>query len=407
MTYAHAIAVPQPGLKPQRSAQETRGAGHSVSGVTQAIARASARTGVDFSYLLDKASVESSLNPTAHAKNSSATGLYQFIEKTWLQMVRDYGDKYGLSDYARCIDENCQVSNARMRQEILNLRNDPETSACMAAEYANQNAGILKQQVGDITDIGNTELYLAHFLGPSGATKFLEKMHANPNARGANVFPAEAQSNPGVFYDRSTGRARSLQQIYAYFDSKFNDATAEKTAQVAVNMMPTSFGSDASLTASQDNTWGQSSFDASATDATSNEDAPTEDSLARLIAMNTAPQDDMLDLPSTVVDALLAAAPKSFARVDDEDSGRRSTRVARNAARTSDRDTQTAALSAAPSASRASVPTAVTMPAATLAALRADNTRTTSTAISSPLPQAALMVLAQGFAHDDQGRYNS
>lgn len=223
MTYAHGIAIPTPVQKPGQSHYVP------VSGVQGAIARASQRTGVDFSYLLNKAEVESSLNPQAKAKNSSATGLYQFIEKTWLQMVRDHGEKYGLGRYANKIDANCKVSDSHLRKIILDLRKDPETSACMAAEYAAQNAETLQSQVGDITKIGQTELYMAHFMGASGATKFIENMHANPNRIGAHVFPQEARTNPGVFYDSQTGRPRTLKQIYNFFDQKFdNTATATR-----------------------------------------------------------------------------------------------------------------------------------------------------------------------------------
>ncbi len=195
------------------------------SGVQRAIARASEKTGVDFSYLMDKAQVESSMNPTAQAKNSSATGLYQFVESTWLQMVRDHGHKYGLGGYAECIDRSCHVKNPRVRQAILDLREDPETSAYMAAEYAAQNADILKSRIGGNVDIGKTELYLAHFLGPGGATKFIQAMERNPHARAAQIFSNEARVNRDVFFNPETGRARTLAQIYDRFAARFNEIT--------------------------------------------------------------------------------------------------------------------------------------------------------------------------------------
>ena len=51
--------------------------------VYDAIKNAAAKTGVNFTYLMEKAAVESSFNPDAKAKTSSATGLFQFIEQTW------------------------------------------------------------------------------------------------------------------------------------------------------------------------------------------------------------------------------------------------------------------------------------------------------------------------------------
>ncbi len=196
--------------------------------ITGAIQSASAKTGVGFSYLLQQANVESSFRADAKAKGSSATGLYQFIESTWLAMVRDHGDKYGLGTLADKISENGRVASQAVRSQILALRKDPEIASAMAAEYASDNKDYLESKIG--REVGSTELYMAHFMGPGGAAKFLNKMNANPDAAGARAFPAEACSNPSVFYNKN-GFARSLSQIYAFFDNKFqNDGGAAPAA---------------------------------------------------------------------------------------------------------------------------------------------------------------------------------
>ena len=59
-----------------------RSGDNSRADVRQALAQASRATGVDFAYLVAEASVETSLNPNAKAKTSSAAGLFQFIEST-------------------------------------------------------------------------------------------------------------------------------------------------------------------------------------------------------------------------------------------------------------------------------------------------------------------------------------
>ncbi len=64
--------------------------------VTAAISRAAARTGVDFNYLIAQAQIESGLNPRAQASTSSARGLYQFVDSTWLRTVDKHGAKHGL-----------------------------------------------------------------------------------------------------------------------------------------------------------------------------------------------------------------------------------------------------------------------------------------------------------------------
>ncbi len=213
MTYSglHFTDLPRGGLG-------TASLGH--KGVLQAIQNASTRTGVSFSYLMNNAQAESSLNPAARAKTSTASGLYQFTQKTWLQMVRDHGADVGLSKYAACVTDDCHVVDARVRRDILALRQNPEISAVMAAKYAEINAGQLQKSVGHQTEIGDTELYLAHVFGASGASKFIKEMQDQPNAIAARDFRVEARANPGLFY--KDGKPQSYQHIYDRFAAKFD-----------------------------------------------------------------------------------------------------------------------------------------------------------------------------------------
>lgn len=188
--------------------------------VYNAIRNAAAKTGVNFTYLVEKAAAESSFDTNAKAKTSSATGLFQFIESTWLSMVKEHGDKYGLSKYVDKIDDNGRVKDSKTRNEILNLRKDPEISSLMAAEFASGNYDYLQQHVGG--KIGSTELYLAHFLGAGGASGFLNAMKKSPNMAAADVFPKESRANRSVFYNSKSGAPRSLREVYAYFDKKFD-----------------------------------------------------------------------------------------------------------------------------------------------------------------------------------------
>ena len=179
--------------------------------VLGAIKSASAKTGVDFAYLMEKAAAESSFNPTAKAKTSSATGLFQFIESTWMGMVKQHGAKYGINPNQ---DKN----------SLLELRKDPKIASFMAAEFAKGNKAHLEKTVGG--NIGNTELYFAHFMGAGGASAFLSELKKNPSSIGANIFPKEANANRNVFYDSKTGVPKTLQEIYSFFDKKFSN---EKT----------------------------------------------------------------------------------------------------------------------------------------------------------------------------------
>lgn len=192
--------------------------------VTSAIKVASNQTGVDFAYLMEQAKAESAFKADAQAKTSSASGLYQFIESTWMHMVKNYGAKYGMGDLAAKIDDHGKVADAATKQEILDLRKDPEKSALLAAEFAASNKRYLEQNYSG--DIGSTELYFAHFMGAGGASAFLNEYKKNPLQNAADLFPKEARANRNVFYDRQTGQARTLAEVYDFFDKKFSDSPA-------------------------------------------------------------------------------------------------------------------------------------------------------------------------------------
>lgn len=197
------------------------------NGVTQAIFDASERTGADFAYLMEKASAESSFRPDIQAKTSSARGLFQFIDSTWLRMVKNYGHKHGMEKYADMIDGNGRVADPADKQKILSLRDNPEKASLMAAEFAAENKRILETRLeGTGQDIGATELYLAHFLGAGGASKFLNTKAVSPDANAAEMMPAAARANERVFYN-TDGSARSVQDIYDFFAKKFKNSNTQ------------------------------------------------------------------------------------------------------------------------------------------------------------------------------------
>lgn len=188
-------------------------------GVRAAIQRASAATGVDFSLLVETARRESALNPNARAGTSSATGLFQFIDSTWLDMVARHGADHGLGAQAAALRGG---ADAATRRDILALRSDPELSARMAGELARENAETLHARLGRPASAG--ELYAAHVMGPAGAARLIEAAaQGAPNA--AAIFPREAAANRGLFY--AQGGARSAQSLLARLDL---DASADVSA---------------------------------------------------------------------------------------------------------------------------------------------------------------------------------
>lgn len=207
-----------------QDAQTPAAARHAPARVLDAVRQASASTGVDFAYLVEKASVESGFRTDVKAKTSSATGLYQFIDATWLDMVKDHGAKHGLGAYADAIqrrpDGTCCVRDPALKREIMALRKDPRVSALMAGEFAKENKQYLENELGH--PVGKAELYMAHFLGAGGAAKFLKALDANPNQAAFRVMPEAANANRAVFFEG--GRPRSLGEVFDRFAGKFDGA---------------------------------------------------------------------------------------------------------------------------------------------------------------------------------------
>jgi hypothetical protein len=199
--------------------------------VVDAIRDASKRSGVDFKFMLAKAQTESSFDPGAKARTSSASGLYQFIESTWLNTVRQHGAKHGLGQYAAQIEDDFgggpKVRDAATRKTILDLRFDPRAASSMAAEFARSNHNQLENALG--SGVNATDLYLAHFLGAGGATRFLASHRQDPQRIAAAQCPEAAAANRGVFYDAG-GRSRTLDQVYRFFESKMTRDVADVAA---------------------------------------------------------------------------------------------------------------------------------------------------------------------------------
>jgi hypothetical protein len=197
------------------------------SGVGVAIQQAAARTGVDFGYLLGQAKIESGFDPNARARTSSATGLFQFIEQTWLATVKQHGDKHGLGWAADAIKQGSNgryhVSDPATRRAILDMRKDPAAASAMAAEFAADNQNYLENRLG--RPMESVDLYLAHFLGAGGAAQFLSAHDANPDAPAAGILPAAARANRSIFYAKN-GAPRSFAEIRERFAAKLGTGSA-------------------------------------------------------------------------------------------------------------------------------------------------------------------------------------
>ncbi len=183
--------------------------------VDSALQRASEATGVDLGFLRKTAQRESSFNPAARAKTSSAAGLFQFTEQTWLSSLKQYGAQHG---YARAADQisrgsngRFQIANADSHQSIMDLRLDARASSLMAGEMAADNAAYLKGRTG--RDPSYADLYAAHFLGLKGSAALIQAAQSQPNTAAAVLFPDAAKSNPSVFY--RDGRPLTVSELYS------------------------------------------------------------------------------------------------------------------------------------------------------------------------------------------------
>ncbi len=214
----------------------------------QAIAHAAAATGTDFSYLLAQAKIESSLDPHARAATSSASGLFQFIDSTWLNTLDRHGSKHGMTGIADAIQNRggrASVSNPAQRAEIMALRFDPQASSLMAGALAGDNRVALQSVLGRDPDAA--ELYLAHFLGERGATKFLTAMETNPASTAASVLPRAAAANKPIFYEPS-GAPRSLTGVMEIIRGKI-DAALQGEGELSTTSISDGAGASSSMEA--------------------------------------------------------------------------------------------------------------------------------------------------------------
>ena len=183
--------------------------------VESAIQRASSATGVDFTFLMGTAKRESGYNPNAKAGTSSASGLFQFVDQTWLSTLKKHGAKYGYARYADLIqqgtDGKYRVVGDEARKAVLGLKLDPHAASLMAGELASDHASYLRGRVGRSPTSG--ELYAAHFLGPQGSARLIEAVNASPGASAAAMFPDAAAANRSIFYRE--GRAATVGEVYA------------------------------------------------------------------------------------------------------------------------------------------------------------------------------------------------
>lgn len=180
------------------------------------ILSASKIVGVDPKLMAVMAAVESGFRTSVKAGTSSATGIYQFIQSTWNEMLQKYGSKFGIS--------------------LRTSPTDPRANALMGAQFLKDNMAAIQPALKGRTPT-YTDLYLAHFMGAGGARQFLS---ADQNAIGAQLFPKQAAANVDIFYadGKAKQQPKTLGQIYNDFTGKLNRRVSQfkiDGVQVAAN----------------------------------------------------------------------------------------------------------------------------------------------------------------------------
>lgn len=216
-----------------------------TGGVIEAIRDGAQTSGAGFDYLLATAQRESSLDPSAKAGTSSATGLFQFIEQTWLGTMKSAGPRLGLSTYADAItrgaDGTYTVSDPAARQTILDLRRDPKIAATMAGALTERNRESLTTALGREPTGG--DLYAAHVLGARGAAALIATAQASPARAAALDMPEAAAANRNLFYDKA-GRPRGAAELYAHLaTARAGSAQTPAAATVALPEGATAYAS--------------------------------------------------------------------------------------------------------------------------------------------------------------------
>lgn len=177
----------------------------STEAVASYIRQASSSVGVDANLLFTVAKIESNFKPSAQNKLTKATGLFQILPSTWGYLIKKYKHLgYTASDI-----------------------NDPAKNAMMGAVYIKSIQDSLGSALGRAPNA--TETYLGHFLGPSGAARFLRALAENPSAVAATMFGRAAKANRNLFY-AADGTPLTLAQVMDKMNGKVTPVTAEMAA---------------------------------------------------------------------------------------------------------------------------------------------------------------------------------
>jgi hypothetical protein len=197
--------------------------------IVERVVQAANQTEMDPALLMAIADKESNFSTTAKAHTSSASGLFQFVEKTWLKAMKDFGHLYGRKDEANAIADGADAIGRvapQQRAKILGLRNDPYLSAALAAEMLKKDGAKIAEKIGRPLTPGET--YLIHFLGPDDTERFMRALNESPNMSAAALLPKPARANRPIFYAQQGRKLKdkSVSEVHEAFEAMMDKRTS-------------------------------------------------------------------------------------------------------------------------------------------------------------------------------------
>lgn len=197
--------------------------------IVEHVVQAANKTDMDPALLMAIADKESNFSSTAKAKTSSASGLFQFVEKTWFKALRDFGHRYGRMEEAKAIASGQDAISSvapQTRAKILGLRNDPYLSAALAAEMLKKDSARIAEKIGRALTPGET--YLIHFLGPDDTERFMKAMIEAPQTSAAALLPKPARANRPIFFEQQGRKLkeRTVAEVHDAFESMMDKRTS-------------------------------------------------------------------------------------------------------------------------------------------------------------------------------------
>jgi hypothetical protein len=197
--------------------------------IVERVVQAANKTEMDPALLMAIADKESNFSTTAKARTSSASGLFQFVEKTWLKAMKDFGHRYGREEEANAIADGTDAIGRvapQQRAKILGLRNDPYLSAALAAEMLKKDGSRIAEKIGRQLTPGET--YLIHFLGPEDTERFMKALSDKPNMSAAALLPKPARANRPIFYAQQGRKLKdkSVSEVHEAFEAMMGTRTS-------------------------------------------------------------------------------------------------------------------------------------------------------------------------------------